>query len=75
MVTDGVPDVDYNWEYCTTITVHYRYIPADDHEYVASGPISTTGHLHIIPETAFGVAGSLAAMIGALAIFKARRKL
>jgi len=56
----------------TTFVIQYRYNNLN-RNFVAGGA-ATVGHLHVVPETALGVAGSLIAGIAALAVFTARRR-
>lgn len=70
---DGDGDVDYVWQESTTLVIQYKYDTWPS-QFVASGPITTTGHLHVVPETALGVAGTLVIAIAALAVFGARRR-
>jgi len=63
--------------YCTTYVVQYR---DDDGTpphtvYVAKGQISQTGHIHVIPEFAFGPGMSILAMLTGSAILSISKKL
>ena len=75
--SDGVRYVEVPWtvplnaKICTTATVHYTQKPGP--EYVATGQISNTGHMHIIPEVLLGTIGTIFALFGAFGIFKLRR--
>ena len=76
---DGDLDVDYVWPESTTIILQYKFVAAvgadvPSNWFVASGPVTTRGHLHVVPEMAFGVAGITAVAIAAFAIFAARRR-
>ncbi len=67
-------DVDVEFPYCTTMTVHYRSVTGGE-TYVASG-ILTGGanHLHVVPEIPLiGTVGASIAMFSGLAV-KMRRK-
>jgi len=71
--SDGVRYVEVTWtipsnaKICTTSTVHYTQKPGPD--YVAAGQISSTGHMHIIPELLIGTIGAILALFGAFGIF------
>lgn len=60
--------VPSNAKICTTSTVHYTQKPGPD--YVATGQISNTGHMHIIPELLIGTIGAILALFGAFGIFR-----
>jgi len=54
--------------FCTTLTVHYKDISGTGPDYVASGIISTVGHIHVIPETPLGTIGPLLGLFAALGV-------
>lgn len=57
----------------TTCTVHYTN--PDSPEYVASGQVSTIGHMYFIPLTPLGTIGTLLALFAGLSIFsRGKRK-
>ncbi|UCG45131.1 MAG: hypothetical protein JSV58_07125 [Candidatus Bathyarchaeota archaeon] len=66
-------DVPRDGKVCTTCTVHYTMEGFPD--YVAQGQASTTGHMHIIPETLFGTLSMVLTCFAGLGIAFKRKKL
>jgi len=61
--------------FCTTYVVNYKDWDGDpDCVYVAMGLLSTTGHLHIIPEFALGTIMPIISTISGLVVYSKYRR-
>lgn len=67
----------YPIPYCNTMTVHYTMKPGPDYvsippSYDANGRMSTSAHLHSVPENPVGTLGALLAVLATLGVFMAK---